>query len=103
YYGTTQWLWGIVAGVYLALMGPRGMAELGQGIMRRAQYAARRLGAIPGVVSPAQGGAFFKEFVVRFDAAGKTVAAINRALLGQGIHGGKPLRGEFPDLGDSAL
>ena len=34
YIGTTQWLWGIVAGVYLALMGPEGMRELGETVMR---------------------------------------------------------------------
>src|SRR5690606_24827811 len=52
YYGTTQWLWGIVAGAYLAQMGSRGMSDLGTGIMQRAQYAARRLSAIPGVTAP---------------------------------------------------
>ena len=31
--GTAAALWGITAGVYLALMGPQGMTELGEGIM----------------------------------------------------------------------
>jgi glycine dehydrogenase subunit 1 len=103
YYGTTQWLWGIIAGVYLALMGPRGMAELGEGIMQRAQYAARRLGAIAGVTAPALGGPFFKEFVVNFAGTGKSAEAVNRALLAAGIFGGLPLRAAFPALGESAL
>ena len=60
------------------------------------------LGRLPGVeigLSPA----FFKEFVVNFDGTGKTVAAVNKALLGKGVFGGKDLSGEFPELGQSAL
>jgi len=102
YYGTTQWLWGIVAGAYMSLMGPSGMAELGEGIMQRAQYAVQRLGAIRGVKAPRLAGAFFKEFVVGFDG-GKNVAQINRALLDRGIFGGKDLKQEFPALGNAAL
>jgi glycine dehydrogenase subunit 1 len=103
YYGTTQWLWGITAGVYLALMGPQGMAELGTGIMQRAQYAAARLGRIRGVASPRLAGPFFKEFVVGFDGTGKTVERINARLRDRGIFGGASLRRAFPDLGESAL
>lgn len=101
YYGTTQWLWGIVAGVYLSLMGPQGMADLGTGIMQRAQYAARRLGAIPGVTAPLLSGPHFKEIVVGFDTM--PVTDVNRALLDRGIFGGKPLNDEFPSLGQAAL
>lgn len=103
YYGTTQWLWGITAGVYLALMGPQGMTTLGTGIMQRAQYAAARLGRIDGVASPRLVGPFFKEFIVGFDATGKAVADINAHLLDRGIFGGTPLRSGFPWLGESAL
>jgi glycine dehydrogenase subunit 1 len=101
YYGTTQWLWGIVAGVYLSLMGPQGMADLGAGIMQRSRYAAQRLAAIRGVTAPLLTGPFFKELVVGFE--GKSVAEINRALLERGIFGGKPLQAELPALGNAAL
>jgi glycine dehydrogenase subunit 1 len=103
YYGTTQWLWGITAGVYLALMGPRGMAEIDAGIMQRAQYAAARLGRIRGVSSPRLAGPFFKEFVVGFDGTGKTVEQINTHLLAHGIFGSASLRRKFPAWGESAL
>ena len=103
YYGTTQWLWGITAGVYLSLMGPQGMRELGEGIMQRSAYAAERLGAVHGVRSPALRAPFFKEFVVDLNETGKSVAAINKELLARGIFGGKDLSGEFPDMGQSAL
>ncbi len=40
---------------------------------------------------------------MNFDATGKTVALINKALRTEGIFGGKDLSGEFPALGQSAL
>ncbi len=103
YYGTTQWLWGIAAAVYLVLMGPQGMAELGRGIMQRARYAAERIDALPGLAVPHLERPFFKEFVVDFAASGKTVVDVNAALLEAEIHGGKDLSGEFPALGQAAL
>ncbi len=101
--GTAAGLWGITAGVYLALMGPQGMKELGEGIMQRAHYAAGRIGKLPGVKAPALSAVVFKEFVVNFDQTGKTVAEINQKLLERGIYGGKDLSAEFPQLGQSAL
>ena len=101
--GTTQNLWAIAAAVYLALLGPQGLAELGQGIMQRSQYAARRIGELPGVRAPALGAPFFKELVVNFDETGKAVSDVNRALRERGIFGGNDLSREFPELGQSAL
>lgn len=103
YVGTQSALWGITAGVYLATMGPQGMEEVGQTIMQNAQYAAKKLSAIPGVKANSLGGAFFKEFVVDFSQTGKTVSQINKALLDKGIFGGKDLSADFPALGQSAL
>ncbi len=101
--GTAAALWGITAAVYLSLMGPEGMRELGEACMARTAYAIRKLGAIKGVRVPAVGGAFFKEFAVNFDATGRTVEEINKALLEHGILGGHDLSGAFPWLGQSAL
>ncbi|RME82892.1 MAG: aminomethyl-transferring glycine dehydrogenase subunit GcvPA [Caldilineae bacterium] len=101
--GTAANLWAITAGVYLALMGPQGMAELGESIMTRAAYAMRRLDALPGVRAPYFRAPHFNEFVVNFDESGKTVQQINRALREHGIFGGKDLSREFPELGQSAL
>ena len=101
--GTATALWGITAGVYLALMGPQGMAEIGEGIMARARYAILHLDRIPGIRAPGFGAPHFQEFVVNFDGTGRTVAEINRALLARGIFGGKDLSREFPALGQSAL
>ncbi len=100
--GTTTGLWAITAGVYLALMGPQGMEEVGQTIMQRAQYAARRISEIKGI-KQAMTTPFFKEFVVNFDQTGKTVRDINKSLLEDKIFGGRDLSREFPELGQSAL
>jgi len=101
--GTATALWGITAGVYLALMGPQGMREIGEGIMQRSHYAMLQLSKIKGVKCPVFKSTYFKEFVVDFDATGKTVVEINKALLRRGIFGGKDLTNEFPELGNSAL
>ncbi len=101
--GTAAALWGITAGVYLALMGPQGMVEIGEGIMLRSRYAMSEIDRVKGVRAPVFQSPHFKEFVVNFDGTGKTVAEINRALLARGIFGGKDLTQEFPELGHSAL
>lgn len=101
--GTAAALWGITAGVYLALMGPQGMKDIGKTILQKAQYAAQKLSAIKGVKVPLLDAPYFKEFVVDFNATGKSVEEINNALLQKGIFGGKDLSREFPELGQSSL
>ncbi len=100
--GNSVYLWAIANAVYLALLGPEGMREVGAAILQRGAYAARRLGEIEGVRIPfAQG--CFKEFVVDFTATGSTVAEINRALRSHGIFGGKDLSARVSRLGPIAL
>jgi len=101
--GTATALWAITAGVYLALMGPQGMLELGEGVLKRSHYAAARLNKIKGVKAPYLLSAFYKEFVVNFDDSGVPVSEINKALLDQGIMGGLDISKMFPELGNSAL
>lgn len=100
--GTAAALWGITAGVYLALMGPQGMVEIGERIMQKTEYARQKLRSIPGVHIPLSG-IHFREFVVDFNATGHSVASINKKLLEKGIFGGKDLSREFPSMGQSAL
>ena len=101
--GTTTALWGIAAGVYMALMGPQGMRELGEGIMQRVKYATGLLAAIKGIRVPVIKSPSFKEFVVNFDGTGKKVSEINALLLDHQIFGGKDISREFPEYGQSAL
>ncbi|WP_066391460.1 aminomethyl-transferring glycine dehydrogenase subunit GcvPA [Neobacillus mesonae] len=101
--GTQTALWGITAGVYLALLGPEGMQEVGQTIMQNSQYAAQQLNQIDGVKGSRLASPFFKEFIVDFDETGLTVNEINQKLLKKKIFGGKDLSEEFPEFGQSAL
>jgi len=99
--GTTVGLWAIASAVYMSLMGPHGMRELGEHIIQKSHYAARRLTGIGGVRVLFPG--FFKEFVVNLDETEKTVSEVNEGLLGHGVFGGKDVSGEFPELGNSSL
>jgi glycine dehydrogenase subunit 1 len=100
--GTTVGLWTIAAAVYLALMGPAGMREIGETIIQKSHYAAKLLSEIPKVkvlFTPY----FFKEFVVNSDGVKKSVRDVNKYLLDHNIFGGKDLTTEFPELGNSSL
>lgn len=101
--GTTQTIWAIVAATYLAVMGPQGLREVGEAIMARSSYARERLGRIPGIRAPLPAGAHFAEFVVNFDASGKTVQEVMAGLRAHGIYGGIDLSATFPAFGQSAL
>ena len=100
--GNSVYLTTIGCAAYMALMGPEGFAEIGEVITRRSHHAAKVLGGIKGVRIVFPGG-FFKEFLVNFDATGKSVAAIDAALRARGIFGGRDLSADFPALGQSAL
>ena len=103
YMGTAAALWAITAAVYLALMGPQGMKDIGETIICRTNYARQLLSEIETVNPVVFKGPSFREFAVNFDKTGLSVAEINRSLLHQGIFGGKDLSRDFPRLGQSAL
>ena len=100
--GNSVYLWAIANAAYMSVLGPTGFEEIGYAVLRRSHYAARRIAGIPSVSVMWPGG-FFKEFVVRFDDTGRSVAQINARLRERGIFGGKDLSSDFPDLGQSAL
>jgi glycine dehydrogenase subunit 1 len=102
YTGTNAALWAIANAVYLALMGPQGMREIGETITRKSQYAKALIADVPGV-SVRLSAPSFNEFVVSFESTGKSVSQINQALLERHIFGGLDLTDDFPDLGESAL
>jgi len=103
YVGTQTALLGITAGVYLSLMGPYGMFELGQNIMQKSLYAIEELSKIKGVKGSKFNSIGFKEFVVDFNDTNRTIEDINKKLLAKGIFGGKDLSNDFPELGQCAL
>jgi glycine dehydrogenase subunit 1 len=93
----------VASAVYMALLGPQGLRELGETIMYRANYAMRLLSSIKGVKTPVFKSVHFKEFTVNFDGAGLSVKEVNEKLLKMGVHGGKDISREFPELGQTAL
>ncbi len=99
--GTAAALWGLTAGVFLALHGPEGMAELGGTILARTRYAVERLGAVPGATVLAPDAVHFRELVLRFDTVRAT--DVLDALLSRGIFGGANLATRLPALGESLL
>jgi glycine dehydrogenase subunit 1 len=100
--GNSVYLTTIGCAAYMAMMGPEGFREVGEVILQRSHHAAEVLAEIKGLRIAWPCG-YFKEFVVNFDAAGKTVAQVNDALRARGIFGGRDLSADFPALGQSAL
>jgi len=85
--GTAAALWGIAAGVYLGLMGPRGMAELGETLLAHTAYAMQTLASIDGV-EVTDTAAHFREFVLDLEGAGITAAGAIAGLRMEGIEPG---------------
>jgi glycine dehydrogenase subunit 1 len=99
---TNEALMALRAAIYLALLGKNGIKELGEVIVAKTNYAIKRLREISGLEVPAFNTFHFKEFVIRY-MNGKSAKEIHRKLLKMNVHGGKILKNEFPELGESAL
>jgi len=101
---TNEALCAVASAVYLALLGPGGLRELGEIIMMKMRYAMQQLAKIRGVKAPLFKTQHFKEFTVNFDKTGKKVRTVHQTLLNRyGMHGGKDISEEFPELGETAL
>jgi glycine dehydrogenase subunit 1 len=94
-------LWAITAAVYLSLLGPRGLRELAEVILKKSHYAAKILSEVDGVKAPILQAPFYQEFTVNFGK--KKVSDVTAALLSAGIQGGKDITTEFPRHGNTAL
>jgi len=93
----------VASAVYMALLGPQGLRELGETIMYKANYAMLLISEIDGVKAPIFKSAHFKEFTVNFDGAGLSVKEVHKRLLQHKIHGGKDISKEVPELGETAI
>ncbi|MGV8911995.1 MAG: aminomethyl-transferring glycine dehydrogenase subunit GcvPA [Rhodoglobus sp.] len=85
--GTAAALWGIAAGVYLALMGPQGMAELGETLLARTRYAQVKLSGIEGVTLT-DDALHLREFVIDLSGTSVTAEALVGRLRAEGIEPG---------------
>ena len=85
---SNQALCALTAGLYMAAMGPQGIAEAARQSMAKAHYLADELCKLPGVSLKYQA-AFFHEFVTVLPQADAVLAALEEA----GILGGLPVEG----------
>lgn len=100
---TNEALCAVAAAVYLSLLGPSGLRSLCETILYKSHYAMKRLSEISGVRAPLFNAPHFKEFVVNIDGSGFSIGELHRRLLEFNVHGGKIIKSEFPELGESAL
>lgn len=103
YLGTNSGLWAITAAVYLSLMGPKGMCDLGKDMVCKMNYFKKRLSEINSVKLKFNSGANFNEVVVDFKDSGKQAEVINEMLLEKGIIGGKILTHDMDGFTDCVL
>ena len=95
FFGTAAGLWAIIAGVYLSLMGPKGMYEIGETILKKTQYAIDKLSEIDGISVPKFKSIHFKNFIIDFSKIKLNIDEINRRLLKYGIIGGLNISDRF--------
>ncbi len=86
--------------IYLACVGPSGLAQLGETCMANAKYVMQRINEIEGFKAPLFESPHFKEFTVNSQ---ESVEEIHKRLLNKGVHGGKIVKNEFPELGETSL
>ncbi|MDI6819455.1 MAG: aminomethyl-transferring glycine dehydrogenase subunit GcvPA [Candidatus Hodarchaeaceae archaeon] len=89
--------------IYLASLGPRGLRELGEICAANASYAIEKLNKIDGLLVPIFDSPHFNEFTLNCDRSNLSISSLNAKLLERGIQGGKPIREEFPELGETSL
>jgi glycine dehydrogenase subunit 1 len=89
----------LMATIYLATLGRRGLVRVGELSAAKAHYAAERLARIPGV-SLRFAAPFFKEFALKLPTSPERVAG---RLARQGFLAGVPLKSFDRSLGDCLL
>lgn len=97
---TNQGLLALRATIYLSLLGPAGLREVGTLCVRKAHYACQRITASERWTRRFDG-PVFKEFVIR-DATGRVAEQVERAA-DAGVLAGVPLAPWYPELADCLL
>jgi glycine dehydrogenase subunit 1 len=96
---TNEALLALAVSIFLAVMGPKGIKELGEHMVSKSHYAERRMKE-EGFDTPFFSGSFFGELSVKTRTDSATVA---RNLARFGILGGLPLGRFFPELRNVSL
>ncbi|MCY0901755.1 MAG: aminomethyl-transferring glycine dehydrogenase subunit GcvPA [Firmicutes bacterium] len=95
---SNQALNALAASVYLADLGPQGLAEVGTQCMAKARYAESRFAQVG--FGRVHDGPYFHEFVLNL---GPHAEAIYERLADEGIYLGYPLGGAYPELAGHVL
>jgi glycine dehydrogenase subunit 1 len=77
------------------------LKQLFETIKTKTEYAMMKLSQVPGLTVPRFKSHHYQEFVVAFHRS--KASKVNSHLLSKGIHGGRVLTADFPDLGESSL
>ncbi len=96
---SNQALCALMTTIFMSLLGKQGLREMAEQNLAKAAYAREKITALDGF-SLAFDGPVFNEFVVRSQ---QPVAALLKALEGQGILGGISLAADYPELDDCFL
>jgi glycine dehydrogenase subunit 1 len=100
---TAQALNALAGVVYLAWLGRAGIAQLGELLLQRTNYAREALGALDGV-EPLHGQPAVREFAVRLAVGGRdSVLAVIERCAAQGVAAGIPLAHDYPEHEDGLL
>ncbi len=100
---TNEALCAVAAAAYLSLLGPTGLKSLCETIITKSHYTIKKLDSIDGIKAPLINSKHFKEFTVNFDKTNLKVEEVHHLLLGKKIHGGKNIKNDFPELGETSL
>lgn len=100
---TNEALLAVGVAVYISAMGPQGLRNQAQSIMKNALDAQKLFSALPKVRVPRFKGSHYQEFVVDFSDTGLTAENIHANMLRHNVHGGRILKDHFPEFGESAL
>ncbi|WP_297501820.1 aminomethyl-transferring glycine dehydrogenase subunit GcvPA [Thermococcus sp.] len=87
----------VASAIHLATLGPKGLRELGEVILKNTSYLKRHLSEVAEI--PFEG-LYFKDVPTKFEIP---YDVIHERLLERGIHGGYYLGRHFPELGETAL
>jgi glycine dehydrogenase subunit 1 len=93
----------VAAAIYLTSMGPSGLRDVAEICASNAAYAMKKLRKIKGLQVPIFESPHFNEFTLKCNVPGLNIESFNDGLLRRGVHGGTPIRGEFPELGETAV
>jgi glycine dehydrogenase subunit 1 len=96
---TNQGLMVAAATIYMALLGPAGLADVARASHANAVSLRERLAALRGIERVFDG-PIFHEFAVKLE---KPVERVLQAVKGEGILAGRALTQHYPELGEALL